>query len=122
MARVSRTEARQRRQKRVRRLVRGTPERPRVCVYRSGKHIYVQLIDDTTGRTLVSASSLSRELAEKVPGRGGNKEGATMVGQALAEKALTAGYRKVVFDRNGFLYHGRVQALSEGARQGGLEF
>ena len=122
MGTVRRREARLRRKKRVRKKVRGIPERPRLCVFRSTRHIYVQIIDDTTGRTLVSTSSLSKTLADKIAGKGGNKEGAALVGAEVADQAIKNGIKKVVFDRNGFLYHGRVEALSQAARKHGLEF
>ena len=119
---VSRSEARLRRQKRVRNRIRGVPERPRLCVFRSAKHIYAQIIDDSTGRTLVEASSLSKDLAGKIGRGGGNKKGAASIGSMISERAIQQGIKKVVFDRNGFLYHGRVKALSEAARERGLEF
>jgi len=122
MTRFNRVEARLRRKRRVRKKIRGTPERPRLCVFRSSRHIYAQLIDDTTSTTLVEASTLSKELKDKVGEDSGNKKGAEMVGLEIAKRALAKGIKKVVFDRNGFLYHGRVKALSEGARKGGLEF
>jgi large subunit ribosomal protein L18 len=119
---VRRAESRQRRKKRVRRRVQGTPERPRLCVFRSAKHIYAQVIDDTAARTLVAVSSLSKEVKPQLEGKGGNKEGAALIGGSIAKRALEQGIRKVVFDRSGFLYHGRVKALAEAARQNGLEF
>jgi large subunit ribosomal protein L18 len=122
MSAFKRRTARLRRQKRVRKKVRGAPERPRLCIFRSSQHIYAQLIDDTTGRTLVATSSLSKNLGEKITGKGGNREGAALVGADMAEKAIKNGIKKVVFDRNGFLYHGRIKALSEAAREHGLEF
>ena len=103
---------------RVRRKVQGTPERPRLAVYRSNKGIYAQIIDDENGRTLASASSLKDKQANEVA----KTEQARMVGQAIAEKAKAAGIASVVFDRNGYLYHGRVKALAEAAREGGLQF
>ncbi len=109
--------ARTRRKKHIRKSVRGTPERPRLTVFRSAVHIYAQVIDDASGRTLASASSL--KLADVA---GGNREGAAAVGKAVAEAAKAAGLQRVVFDRNGFLYHGRVAALAEAAREAGLEF
>ncbi len=115
-------EARLRRRKRVRKKVLGVPERPRLCVFRSAKHVYAQIIDDTTGKTLVATSSLSKDLAGKIQGKSGNKEGAAMVGADMAEKAIKKGIKQVVFDRNGFIYHGRVKALSEAAREHGLIF
>lgn len=103
---------------RVRRKVQGTPERPRLSVYRSNKGIYAQLIDDQNGRTLASASSLKDKQANEVA----KTEQARIVGHAIAEKAKAAGIASVVFDRNGYLYHGRVKALAEAAREGGLQF
>lgn len=122
MGRVNRHEARLRRKKRVRRKIRGSSERPRLCVFRSSRHIYAQLIDDQSGKTVAEVSSISKELAPKIVNRGGNKEAAGLVGRTIAGRALASGINKVTFDRNGFLYHGRVKALSEGAREGGLEF
>ena len=106
------------RHKRVRGKVSGTTERPRLNVFRSGNNIYAQVIDDTTGTTLVSASSLEKGFE----GNGGNVEAAKKVGQALAQRAKDKGIGAVVFDRGGYLYHGRVKALADGAREGGLEF
>ncbi|HOP41944.1 MAG: 50S ribosomal protein L18 [Flavobacteriales bacterium] len=103
---------------RVRRKVQGTPERPRLSVYRSNKGIYAQIIDDENGRTLASASSLKDKQANEVA----KTEQARIVGQAIAEKAKAAGIASVVFDRNGYLYHGRVKALADAAREGGLQF
>ena len=122
MGSFNRAEARLRRKKRVRKKVKGTPERPRLCVFRSLKHIYAQIIDDTTSTTLVEASSVSKEIKEQVGNNTGNKIGAAIVGKEIAQRALKKGIKKVVFDRNGFLYHGRVKALSEAAREAGLEF
>jgi len=122
MGSFNRAEARLRRKKRVRKRVKGTPERPRLCVFRSLRHIYAQIIDDTTSTTLVEASSVSKGIREKIGNDGSNKKGAAIVGREIAERALKKGIKKVVFDRNGFLYHGRVKALSEAAREGGLEF
>ena len=113
--------ARYKRQARVRRKVRGTPERPRLCVFRSASHIYAQVIDDTRGVTLAAASTLSPDLKAAVEGLK-KVEAAKAVGRAVAEAAKAGGCLKVIFDRNGFLYHGRVKALSEGAREGGLIF
>lgn len=113
--------ARKRRQRRVRQKVRGTAERPRLSVFRSARHIYAQLIDDTANRVLAAASSLSPEFRASGQ-RGSNKAGAKLVGELIAAKALERGIRRVVFDRNGFLYHGRVAALATGAREKGLEF
>lgn len=122
MGSVSRAVARKRRQKRVRRKVFGTSEKPRLCVFRSAKHIYAQIIDDTTGSVLVQASTLSKDLREKLVQPRGNVAEAGLIGSVVAEKALEKGIKKVVFDRNGFLYHGRVKALSDAARGQGLEF
>jgi len=97
----------------------GTAERPRLNVFRSSRHIYAQVIDDTSGRTILSASSLDPELKIK---SGGNVEAAKVVGQLLGKRAVAQGLTTVVFDRGGFLYHGRVKALAEGAREAGLEF
>lgn len=118
----SRTKARLTRKKRVRKKVKGSPERPRLSVYKSARHIYAQIIDDETARTLVDASSLSRDIREKIKDRGRNREGAQIVGESIAKRALEKGIKKVVFDRNGFLYHGRVKVLAEAAREHGLEF
>jgi len=114
-------EARQRRHLRVRKKVVGTPERPRLNVYRSLKHIYAQVVDDTRGHTLAAASTLDPELREKVAGLS-KSEQAALVGQLVARRALEKGIRKVVFDRGGFAYHGRVRRLAEAAREAGLEF
>ena len=111
--------ARTRRHVRVRKKVSGTSECPRLNVFRSLKHIYAQIIDDTTGRTLVSASTLDASLKGTY---GGNKEAARAVGKLRAEKAAAAGIKDVVFDRGGYIYHGRVMELAEGAREGGLNF
>lgn len=117
-----REESRLRRKKRVRRRLQGTPERPRLCVFRSAKHIYAQLIDDTAARTLVAVSSLSKEVKPQLQGKGGSKDGAAVIGGSIARRAIEQGIKKVVFDRSGFLYHGRIKALAEAARQNGLEF
>lgn len=116
----TRAELRERRRLRVRKKIHGTAERPRLNVFRSLKHIYAQIIDDDRGVTLVAASSLSPELRGKI--NGGNIEGAAAVGKLIAEKARAKGITKVVFDRAGYLYHGRVKALAEAARENGLEF
>ena len=118
--------ARRRRQARVRKKVTGTSDRPRLCVFKSTKHIYCQLVDDLHGRTLAAASSLSAIFQEQVQGvesaSGGNVAGAKLVGKLVAEQAFAKGVTRVVFDRNGFIYHGRVKALADGAREAGLEF
>lgn len=113
--------ARQRRQARVRRKVYGTPERPRLNVFRSLDNIYAQVIDDTVGHTLASASTLDTELRDDVADLK-KTDAAKRVGLLLAERAKAAGVSKVVFDRAGFKYHGRVRALADAAREGGLEF
>ena len=107
------------RHKRVRRKISGTAERPRLCVFRSLKNIYAQVIGDTTGNTLAAASSLDAELKASY---GGNKDAAKAVGELIAKKALDKGITNVVFDRGGYLYHGRVAELAAGAREGGLKF
>jgi large subunit ribosomal protein L18 len=122
MGNVSRSEARLRRKKRVRRKVKGSPERPRLSVFKSARHIYAQLIDDTSAKTLVTVSSLTKDVRPQIENKGGNKEGAVVIGKAIAERALEKGIKSVIFDRNGFLYHGRVKALADAARAGGLEF
>lgn len=101
---------------RIRKTVKGTDERPRLVVYRSGRHMYAQVVNDVTGHTLVSASSLNTESATS------GKESAKSVGSAVAKAALEKNIKNVVFDRNGYIYHGRVQALADGAREGGLNF
>ena len=115
---INRKAARAKRQIRVRSKISGTAACPRLNVFRSAKHIYAQIIDDVAGVTLASASSLDKGF----DGNGGNKEGAFKVGEMLAEKALAKGIKDVVFDRAGYLYHGRVKELAEGARKGGLNF
>lgn len=114
--------ARKRRQRRVRRRVRGTAERPRLSVFRSNNHIYAQIINDSTNRVIVAASSLSKEFRTAGDQRGGNIDGAVQVGTMVAEKALAQGVQQVVFDRNGFLYHGRIAAIADAAREKGLQF
>jgi len=121
VARLSRNDARIKRHKRIRKKVFGTPERPRMCVFKSNRYIYVQVIDDTTGNTLVAASSLEPELKSKFMGRI-NLESAKEVGKLVAERALAKGIKKVVFDRGGYIYHGRVKVLAEAAKEAGLEF
>ena len=113
--------ARKRRHLRVRKKIHGTAQRPRLSVYRSLRHIYAQLIDDTAGQTLVSASTREPSLREQLPVTM-NKEAAKQVGELLARRALEKGIENVVFDRGGYLYHGRVKALAEGARENGLSF
>lgn len=111
--------ARLRRHHRIRKRISGTADRPRLCVFRSLNHIYAQVIDDSRGRTLVAASSLEADLRVQ---SGAKAERARSVGLAVADRARVAGITRVVFDRGGYLYHGRVQQLAEGAREGGLEF
>jgi large subunit ribosomal protein L18 len=116
---ASRTGARQKRHQRIRLRLRGTPERPRLAVFRSLDHIYVQVIDDTSGRTLAAASTLDQQ----VKGAKQTKtEEAAVVGRLVAERAKTAGVERVVFDRAGFRYHGRIRSLAEAAREAGLDF
>ncbi len=109
---------RRKRHARVRGKVSGTPERPRLCVFRSENNIYAQVIDDVAGSTLVSASTVEKDF----DGNGGNVEAAREVGSRIARRALDKGIEEVVFDRGGYIYHGRVQALAEAAREGGLKF
>lgn len=113
--------ARKRRHRRVRNRISGTVERPRLNVFRSLDHIYAQVIDDVAGITLVSASTVDKGLREEVSGKS-KKEQAATVGKAIAERAKVAGISTVLFDRGGYLYHGRIKALADGAREGGLEF
>jgi large subunit ribosomal protein L18 len=107
---------------RVRKKVRGTSERPRLSIYRTSKHIYAQIIDDDNAKTLIGASTLKQDIRNKLQNQGGNKKGAAIVGEFIAKSAQEIGIKKVVFDRNGFLYHGRVKVLAEAAREHGLEF
>lgn len=109
------------RKRRIRKKISGTPERPRLSVFRSARHIYGQIIDDSRGHTLAAASTLSPELKEQLAGLK-KVEAAKLVGKLLAEKARLAGVERVIFDRNGFLYHGRVKALADSAREHGLIF
>ena len=114
----TRTDARARRHRRVRKSVKGTAARPRMAVYRSNKYIYVQLVDDVAGRTLVSASSQEKDLRTESL----NEETATKVGELIGDRAKKAGVTEVVFDRGGYKYHGKVKALADAARKSGLEF
>ncbi|MBF0287197.1 MAG: 50S ribosomal protein L18 [SAR324 cluster bacterium] len=114
--------ARKHRQKRVRRKIFGTEKRPRLAVFRSAKHIYVQAIDDEQGKTLAAASTVDKGLQESISGCTGNKTAAGVVGKAIAERLLEKSVSSVVFDRGGFMYHGRVQALADAAREAGLSF
>ncbi len=117
----SKNKVRQRRHIRVRKKIVGTPERPRLNVFRSLSNMYAQIIDDTTGKTLVSASTLDKAIKEKID-FGGNVEASKEVGKLVAERALAAGINTVVFDRGGYIYHGRVASLAEAAREAGLNF
>jgi large subunit ribosomal protein L18 len=109
---------------RLRKRVRGSEARPRLTVYRSVAHIYVQVVDDMTGRTIASASSVEPTLKESLgkQAKGGNVSGAQVIGKTIAERLLDKGVTRVVFDRNGFLYHGRIKAVADAAREAGLEF
>lgn len=118
MARDSRSDIRLRIHKRIRNRVSGTQERPRLAVFRSVNHIYAQVIDDGQGHTLAAAGSTEKDLR----GKGSNIEGAKLIGKAVAERAKEKGISRVVFDRGGYQYHGRVKALADAARQAGLEF
>ncbi len=118
---VLKTVRRTRRKHGIRKRVFGSPERPRLTVFRSLKHIYAQVIDDLTGRTLVSASTVDDSVDGALASTG-NVAAAKSVGAAIAKRAKSAGIEKVVFDRNGFRYHGRIKAVAEGAREGGLDF
>ncbi len=114
------------RKQRVRKKVKGDQGRPRLTVFRSGKHIYGQIIDDLTGRTLVAASSLEKDFSERAKGAedalSSNRAGAAVVGKVLGDRAKAQGVEQVVFDRNGYLYHGRVKALADGVRETGVKF
>lgn len=112
---------RERRKLRIRRKVNGTSERPRMSVFRSTKHIYAQVVDDVAGKTLVHMSTLSRNVRTEL-GEANKTDAAKKVGDAVAKALIAKGIKKVVFDRNGYLYHGRVQALADAARKAGLEF
>ncbi len=115
------TQARLKRKKRIRKKLIGSADRPRLCVFRSAKHIYAQVIDDSRGQTLVAASSAEKAVRDKVESK--NKVAdANAVGQVIGQRAMEKGVKQVVFDRNGFLYHGRIKAVSEGARKAGLKF
>ena len=116
-----RQQARLKRKKRIRKKIHGTPQRPRLSVFRSARHIYAQIIDDTAGRTLAAASTVDQQ-AKDAPKFKNKVAAANFVGKLIGERALNQGVKEVVFDRNGFLYHGRVKSLSEGAREAGLIF
>jgi len=117
-------QARLKRKKRIRRKILGTPERPRLSVFRSARHIYAQIIDDIDGRTLVTASSLEKDIQDnrELKAEKGKIAVADQVGKLVAERSREKGITRVVFDRNGFIYHGRIKAVSDGAREAGLEF
>lgn len=106
----------------IRKRVTGTPERPRLTIFRSAKHVYAQIIDDTTSRTLVSVSDISKDLKGDFSGIKGQMNISKKVGELVAKKAVSANIKEVVFDRNGYLYHGVVKAMADGAREGGLKF
>jgi len=112
--------SRLKRKKRIRKKIFGTQERPRLCVFRSAKHIYAQIVDDSCGKTVAAASSVEKAITDRK--LDGKVEKANLIGKLIAERALGKGIQKVVFDRNGFLYHGRVKAVSDGAREAGLVF
>lgn len=126
MSRNSNHEAWLKRKWRVRKKIKGTPERPRLTVYRSGRHIYAQIIDDLSGKTLAQASSMEKDFQEKAKGAeksGGNTQGgAGLVGKVLGGRAKAGGIEQVVFDRNGYIFHGRVKALADGVRETGVKF
>lgn len=117
----TRNKIRKRRHLRIRRNITGTNERPRLNVFRSSKHIYAQLIDDVNGKTIVSASTVDKDLKDQV-NNGGSVEAAKLVGELIAKRALEKGYENIIFDRGGYIYHGRVKALAESAREAGLQF
>jgi len=116
-----RQQARLKRKKRIRKKIHGTPQRPRLSVFRSARHIYAQIIDDTAGRTLAAASTVDQQ-AKDAPKFKNKMAAANFIGKLVGERALNQGIKEVVFDRNGFLYHGRVESLSKGARKAGLIF
>ena len=118
---MNRKEARIKRHKRRRRVIQGIPGKERLCVFKSSKHIYAQIVDDVDGKTVLSCSSLSREFKEKMS-YGGNMKAAELVGKNLADKCKECGVKKVVFDSGGYLFHGRVKTLAEACRKGGLVF
>ncbi len=117
----SRTKIREKKHLKIRNRFSGTPERPRLSVFRSNSHMYAQIIDDTVGNTLVAASTLDKDVKGQVKFTD-NIEAATLLGKVIAQKALDKGIKTVVFDRGGFIYHGKIQALAEAAREAGLEF
>ena len=118
---VDRSTERRRIHKRIRHKISGMPERPRLCIYRSLKYIYAQIVDDTQGRTLAAASTAEKDVRKSLKS-GGNIEASKLVGKAIAERARAKGIETVVFDRGGYLYHGRIKAVAEAARESGLKF
>ena len=118
---INKNAIRRRKHVRVRKKISGTPARPRLCVFRSNTNIYAQIIDDEAGNTLVSASTLDKEVKASIA-NGSNKEGAAAVGKLIAERALAKDIKEVVFDRGGYIFHGRIEALAEAAREAGLVF
>ncbi len=114
--------AKLKRKKRVRKKIKGMPERPRLTVFKAARHIYAQIIDDSDGRTLLAVSTLSKDMKSKAKGISGNIKGAALIGETIAKKGKKKGINEVVFDRNGYLFHGRVKALADAARKNGLEF
>ncbi|MBQ2801550.1 MAG: 50S ribosomal protein L18 [Lachnospiraceae bacterium] len=121
VSKKSRTEVRLKKHRRIRNRFSGTAERPRLAVFRSNNHMYAQIIDDTVGNTLVAASTLDKDVKAQVE-KTNNVDAAACVGTAIAKKAIEKGIKEVVFDRGGFVYHGKVQALADAAREAGLEF
>jgi len=121
ISKVSRAEVRSEKHRRLRRYLNGTAERPRMSVFRSNNHMYVQLIDDVAGRTLLAASTNDKDVKAELE-KTNNKEAAAYLGSVIGKKALEAGIKTVVFDRGGFIYHGKIQALADAAREAGLEF
>ena len=113
---------RQRKKARLRKVIQGNAERPRVTLFRSANHIYVQAIDDLAGKTLIAFSSASETAKKAIKGHTGNKEAAAIVGKLFGEDLKKKGIEKIVFDRNGYLYHGRVQSLADGIREAGIQF
>lgn len=122
MANTNKQQLRTRRHLRLRKKIKGTAERPRLCVNRTLKHVHAQLIDDISGLTLAAASTVQKDLSDELSGGTGNREAAKVVGRVLAQRAKEKGIDSVVFDRNGFKYHGVVKELADAAREGGLEF
>ena len=121
ISKVSRAEVRSEKHRRLRRYLNGTAERPRMSVFRSNNHMYVQLIDDVAGRTLLAASTNDKDVKAELE-KTNNKEAAAYLGTVIGKKAVEAGIKSVVFDRGGFIYHGKIQALADAAREAGLEF